>query len=291
MNTIVPIQSGSWAETFSPETQRQATSSLEDGSVIVLPGLAFAMDAAEVALLDPRILGKAKNVSYTPWTNKIGGTACTGAEAETIRRVIARYSEAAQRMIRSLFPHYGPTLKVQRASLRPAEIAGRKSSWRKDDTRLHVDAFPTLPTHGERSIRMFCNVIPHGKPRVWRLGEPFEEVARQFLPSIRPPMPGSARLMRLFRLTKKLRTEYDHYMLGLHDAMKSSSDYQSRVGQTPVTFVPGTTWITFTDSVSHAALSGQHQFEQTFALPVAGMLAPEKSPLRVLERLTGRGLL
>jgi hypothetical protein len=230
-------------------------------------------------------------VSYTPWTGTISGTVCTGEEAEILRKVLTRYSQAAQTLMRQLFPHYEKTLKVQRASLRPAEIAGRKSSWRKDDTRVHVDAFPTLPTHGERIIRMFCNVNPHGKPRVWRIGEPFEDVAKHFLPGIRRPLPGSARLLRLVRLTKKLRTEYDHYMLGLHDAMKSDLGYQSRVGQTPVSIPPGTTWIAYTDSVSHAALSGQHQFEQTFALPVAGMLDPAKSPLRILERLTGRALI
>ncbi len=291
MKTIVQIHQATWDQRFPADIQREATSALEDGSVIMLPGLAFAMTPEEQKLLDPRILGKAKNVSYTPWTDKVGGTVCTGAEAETIRAVIARYSKAAQGLMRKLFPHYNDTLKVQRASLRPAEIAGRKSSWRKDDTRVHVDAFPTLPTHGDRIIRMFCNVNPHGKPRVWRLGEPFEDVARHFLPGLKPPLPGSARLLRLLRLTKKLRTEYDHYMLGLHDAMKSDLGYQGRVGQTPVEIIPGTTWITFTDSVSHAALSGQHQFEQTFALPLSGMLDTGKSPLRILERLTGRALI
>jgi hypothetical protein len=79
-------------------------------------------------------------------------------------------------------------------------------------------------------------------------------------------------------------------MTRIHDAMKSNTDYQASVGQAPIEIKPGTTWITFTDSVSHAALSGQHQFEQTFALPVSGMHDQGKSPLRILERLTGRAL-
>ena len=135
---------------------------------------------------------------------------------------------------------------------------------------------------------MFCNVNPVGKPRVWRLGEPFENVAKRFLPGIGRPFPGSAQLMYWVRLTKKPRSEYDHYMTRIHDAMKSNMEYQSSVGQAPIEIAPGTTWITFTDSVSHAALSGQHQFEQTFALPVAGMHDASKSPLRILERLNGR---
>jgi len=46
----------------------------------------------------------------------------------------------------------------------------------------------------------------------------------------------------------------------------------------------------FTDSVSHAAMSGQLVFEQTFYLPVRAMKNPERSPLRVLERLARRTL-
>jgi hypothetical protein len=46
----------------------------------------------------------------------------------------------------------------------------------------------------------------------------------------------------------------------------------------------------FTDQVSHAAMAGQYQLEQTFLLPVDAMRAPEGSPLRVLERLMGRRL-
>jgi hypothetical protein len=290
-NEILRISHTGWDTQFPAVTQEMATSGLEDGAVVMLPGLEFSLSEAEKKLLDPRVLGKAKNVAYTPWTGKISHTSCVGEEAETMRAMIARYSDHAQKLMKALFPHYQSKLKVQRASFRPAEIAGRKSSWRKDDTRLHVDAFPASPVYGERIIRMFCNVNPVGKPRVWRLGEPFENVAKRFLPGIGRPFPGSAQLMYWVRLTKKPRSEYDHYMTRIHDAMKSSMEYQSSVGQAPIEIAPGTTWITFTDSVSHAALSGQHQFEQTFALPVAGMHDASKSPLRILERLTGRALI
>ena len=37
-------------------------------------------------------------------------------------------------------------------------------------------------------------------------------------------------------------------------------------------------------------MAGQYLFEQTFYLPVAGMVDPAKSPLRVLERLMRREL-
>ena len=55
-------------------------------------------------------------------------------------------------------------------------------------------------------------------------------------------------------------------------------------------FTPGSTWLVYTDQVSHAAMAGQYAFEQTFYLPVSGMADPSKSPLRVLERLLRREL-
>ena len=48
--------------------------------------------------------------------------------------------------------------------------------------------------------------------------------------------------------------------------------------------------MTFTDEVSHAAMAGQYQLEQTFLLPLAAMHDPARSPLRVLERIKGRKL-
>jgi hypothetical protein len=57
-----------------------------------------------------------------------------------------------------------------------------------------------------------------------------------------------------------------------------------------VEFPPGATWLAFTDEVSHAAMAGQYQLEQTFLLPVATMREPERSPLRILEGIKGRKL-
>jgi hypothetical protein len=55
-------------------------------------------------------------------------------------------------------------------------------------------------------------------------------------------------------------------------------------------FPSGSTWLTFTDEVGHAAMAGQYQLEQTFLLPVAAMIDQQRAPLRVLERLKGRRL-
>jgi len=79
-------------------------------------------------------------------------------------------------------------------------------------------------------------------------------------------------------------------MLQMHDRMKADQDYQRNSEQMPFNFPPGYSWMVFTDQAAHAANSGQHQFEQTFYLSVNHMAQPEKSPLRILEKITGTKL-
>jgi hypothetical protein len=201
-----------------------------------------------------------------------------------------RFCGQAKALVENLLPGYKPKLTMGRASLRPVEAAGRAQSWRKDDTRLHVDSFPATPLNGKRILRVFTNVNPSGRPRSWRIGEPFEQVSARFAPGIPTPAPLSLMLMQLFRVTRGRRSPYDHYMLGLHDAMKADDHYQRTCPQSNFDFPAQSTWITFTDSVPHAVTAGQHQFEQTFYLDVEGMAQPEKSPLRILERQLGKSL-
>jgi hypothetical protein len=42
--------------------------------------------------------------------------------------------------------------------------------------------------------------------------------------------------------------------------------------------------------VMHAASSGQYMLEQTTHLPIEALYEPQRSPLAVLERMTGRRL-
>ena len=79
-------------------------------------------------------------------------------------------------------------------------------------------------------------------------------------------------------------------MLQLHDRMKADEEFQTRSPQTAIDFPAGSTWIAFTDQVSHAATAGQYQLEQTFLVPVQTMLDEQRSPLRILERLKARRL-
>ena len=280
-----------WEGPVHTNMRASAVEALEDGKVLYFPRLGFALSTDERRFLSPQIAdSKAKNVSFDPASGAVKHAMGSRAEVDAIAAMMRRYLEQSVKLVRMLLPNYTGALEIGRTSFRPAEIAGRALSARKDDTRLHVDAFPSTPSGGRRILRVFTNVNPEDRGRDWRIGAPFKEVARTFLSDVPRQMPGSARLLNLIGATKSYRTPYDHLMLNIHDTMKADDRYQSDVVQNTFSFPPGSTWIVFTDKVSHAAMGGQHLFEQTFYLPVSAMADESKSPLRILERLAHRTL-
>jgi hypothetical protein len=281
---IVRMHRCDWGTTADSSSDR--TAELERGAVIMLPELAFDVHPDEQAYFSPAI-ASAKNVSFDPLTRRLGGATTPSAG---LAAMLQRFSDAAASLAEALFPSYRGRLQRARASFRPAEIAGRATTWRHDDTRLHIDSFPATPVQGRRILRVFTNANPEGRPRSWRVGEPFEAIAERFDDRLRLPLPFSGELLRLTGITKSRRSPYDALMLQLHDEMKADLAYQSTSPQTAVDFPAGSTWVAFTDCVSHAAMAGQYQLEQTFLLPVASMIEPDRSPLRVLERLKQRTL-
>jgi 3-deoxy-D-manno-octulosonic acid hydroxylase-like protein len=290
MSQIVPLERRGWREDAPGAVTSTATRALETGDVLFFPALRFSVEPPEQSLFTPAILGGAKNASYDPARDRVGATTVTGSDAETLRAFIRRFSGASAALIDALFPSYRTHIVRGRASFRPAEIAGRATSWRKDDTRLHVDSFPATPSGGRRILRLFTNVNPEGRPRAWRIGGAFEAVAARFADRLRLPFPGLGHALAALRITKTPRTAYDALMLQLHDRMKEDEEFQRTSPQTAVDFPAGTTWLAFTDEVSHAATAGQYQLEQTFLLPVEAMQSLDASPLRVLERIKGRAL-
>ena len=280
-----------WTPALGLQQAAQATAALERGNILFLPQLAFGLSPDERRFLDPRWLAAgAKNISYDPRSATINHTSAGGSERAALAALMARFAQRARSLLLALCPHYAAALEYGLTSFRPAAVEGRPSSARKDDTRVHIDAFASRPNQGRRILRVFCNVNPGKEPRAWNVGEPFEDVACRFRSRIPPQWPGSARLLAALGVTKGRRSAYDHIMLNLHDRAKLDADYQRDVPKQHVEFPPGSTWVVYTDRVMHAALGGQFLCEQTFYLPVAAMQEERYAPLRVLERLWQRRL-
>lgn len=287
MQALHTLEIQDWHPNVDASMGQQLLLALEQGKVVHLPRLPFTMQEKEQIFFSPEWLsGKRKNISLEG--KQVRGAAATPEVLSLIGDMIGRYATQSASLITRLFPSYAQHLHQARTSFRPGKVNETPLSWKKDDSRLHVDAFPSRPNYGERILRVFTNVNPSGTARTWRVGEPFEDAARRFLPDIQRPLPGSAKLLHLLGITKRPRSEYDHIMLHLHDLMKADMAYQKSVPQQEVHFAPGSTWICFSDQVLHAAMSGQYMFEQTFHLPISAQSHPELSPLQVLERLKGR---
>ncbi len=279
------------AWTASADARASEIEALESGRVLHFTRLAFPLGPGEEALLDPALSdGRAKNIGYDPATGRVSGTAAAGERHQALRAFVDRFTRSARGLVEGLFPAYRGQLALGLASFRPVGVEGRATSDRKDDTRLHVDAFASRPNQGRRILRLFCNIDPQGRPRQWLVGEPFDAYARRFAARARAQLPGEGAVLQALRLTKSRRTAYDHVMLAMHDAGKLDDGYQADAPREPYDFPAGSTWLCFTDQVLHAALGGQFLLEQTFYLPVAAMAEPERSPLRVLERLANRPL-
>ncbi len=274
-------------KTLQDNTKKEALLSLESGKIIYFPDYSFTLNADEQSLLSESILNpKHKNISYDYSRNRLAGLATKNAPSALpalTQTFMHRFALYAKALMDTLLPQYTDDARWGRTSYRPAEIKGRAISKRKDDTRVHVDSFAATPVNGLRILRIFCNINPYGEPRVWHVGEPFSQVLSRFSKNIPAYNAAHAKLLKLVKATKTLRSPYDHYMLNLHDKMKLDDDYQQTLAKQRIEFPANSTWVVFTDHVSHAALSGQFLLEQTFYLPVEAMKDPGFSPLRQWE--------
>ena len=268
----------------------RAAQVLESGGVVIFPDRPFGLSAKEQVMLDPAVSDRrSKNISLDPATGEVTGATPDEAVHATLKAMIGRFAETADALLAELTPRYAPALQRRRTSFRPGAIADRALSRRKDDRRLHVDAFPANPVQGRRILRVFANVNA-SQARIWEVGEDdFEATARHF----RHRLTARGRLSGLkaaIGVTKGRQTPYDQLMLQLHDAAKLDDAYQAAARRRRIEFPPQSMWVVYTDSVTHAALAGQHALEQTYLMPIAAMQDEAAAPLRVLERLTQRQL-
>ena len=284
---IVEIDFNDWAQAHS---RPEWTAALEAGKVLYFPRLGFAVQPEEQALLREDMLApKSRNVSLGA-DGVLKGAAGSAAEQQALAAMVGRFRQQALQLVDDLLPEYKGQLRVAPTSFRPKQAETRAQSVRADDQRMHVDAFPSRPSYGERLLRVFTNLNPHGVPRVWRVGEDFETIARRFLPQAKPYRLWQAKLLNAVHATKSLRSEYDHLMLQLHDLMKFDEQYQKNGTQVTVPFPPGSVWVCFSDQATHAVMSGQFMMEQTLYLPPGKEVDPQASPLAILTRLVGRPL-
>jgi hypothetical protein len=279
---------------------------LEAGGILYFPETPVPIPHEDLEfLLGQRQTGSSvhKNIAYKPSRDQLSGVdrkTTTSADVEKLHTIMRRYSGGVETFLTNFLAPYKRRWRLDYASFRPLEEESRDLPVRRRNDLLHTDAFPTRPTRGWRILRFFHNIHPT-RTRDWVVGDPFAKVVTVFAPrKLALPQADSpvvragkqiAQASGLASLVPKWkRTPYDEFMMQLHNIMKEDAAFQSSCAREEVKFIPGSSWMVYTETVPHAVLGGQYALEQTFLVDPAAMVTPESAPIAILERMSGARL-
>ncbi|MCC6418673.1 MAG: Kdo hydroxylase family protein [Gemmataceae bacterium] len=263
---------------------------LERGEVVSHPHCPFALPEGDdrAFLLRQALGGRThKNISYDPATGRVAGfRRASAGQADRLRDVLAAFAASATAWLASALPRYARRWRPDRATFRPEEEAIRRVRPKARNDLLHIDAFPTRPSGGWRILRLFVNVNP-SEPRVWATSDTFPALLERY--RVAAGVQGLAgrlgrRLLGLFQPGLRARSEYDAFMLRLHDFLKECEEFQERGRKRLWRFAPGSAWLAFTDTVSHAELRGRYALEHSYFVCPDTLALPDAAPAALLAR-------
>ena len=271
---------------------------LERGEVVHFPACPFALPEGDDRqfLLAQTLASRAhKNISLDPRSGRAGGyKKHTPEQAERLQKMLAEFSQTATAWLSATLPSYARGWRLDQVSFRPEEEATRRLRQKARNDLLHVDAFPSRPTKGWRILRLFANVNLT-EPRIWVTSEPFAKLLEihgsaaglptgQGAPLLKQIQSG---VIRLFRPGRAQRTIYDEFMLRFHDYLKLNEIFQEQTPKKLWKFQPGSAWMVFTDTASHAALRGRFALEHSYFVAPESLHLPDESPAALLARACG----
>jgi hypothetical protein len=287
----------------SADRSREWCAELESGKMLLFDGAPFDLPAADREFLLSQKQTESrfhKNISYRPTSDALRGIDRESPDRTGMQDAMRRYSKQVVGFVMAFLAPYAKDFKLDYASFRPLEEKSRDLTLHQRNDLLHVDAFPTRPTRGARILRVFTNINP-SVDRVWMTGAPFHVMApklaeaagvqRYANPSFGEKLAAAAQSAgHKLGLPFPNRTRYDRFMLHFHDWLKENAEFQTSSPKIQTDFSPGCTWLVYTDGVPHAVLSGQYVLEQTFIIPQRALVAPERSPIQVLEQICNESL-
>jgi hypothetical protein len=298
------LSSADLAGPLEPSAERR----LEQGEILRFTPGSLALPAPEdLAFLREELgrLSTLKNISYHPAGDYLSGIKGDARAKERTRRILRDYGASVARFLARLCPRYVERWHAGKVNFRPFEEEGRDLPAHSSNELVHVDAFASGATHGGRILRFFTNVHP-GKPRVWKSAGTFPELFGEFgaragiaalgPDGLRERLPDRA-LSALVRLCVRSglapaatldTSPYDRAMKRMHDTLKDDPAFQADEERCAFfEFPPSSSWVVLTDTVSHAAVRGQHALVATWIVPLECCAAPELAPYRVMA---GRGV-
>lgn len=278
---------------------------LENGRIVYFPRCPIELpDEAELTFLRQEMPKhvKLKNISYHPEAGRIVGAKGEPEAIARVEKILRLHSQRVDEFLKRTIPTLAKNWKVGTSSYRPLQERGRALSVRASNELVHVDAGAYGATHGDRVLRFFVNLNP-SEDRVWISKGAFPELYRKYgrAAGILPKRPSTDRLKEgtvdrlytgivdtvasAFPLAKMADTSpYDRLMRRFHNYMKETREFQETTdGHVQFEFKPFSSWMVFTDMVSHACISGQHAFVDTFVIPLENCRVKEMAPFYVLK--------
>jgi hypothetical protein len=296
------MNAGRTPEDKSEQSSPRIEERLERGHVEYFPVCPFPIAQGDdrAFLLEQQVASRAhKNISYDPRTKKAGGFSRHSAEqSERLRRLLAEFAGNATSWLAETLPQYAKDWQLDRVSYRPLEEATRKLRHKARNDLLHVDAFPSRPTNGQRILRLFVNINPT-EPRIWVTSDPFGKLLERFGREAGLPNRQTSgwteglrqTVLSVFQPARRRRSVYDSFMLRFHDHLKANDEFQEHGPKKFWSFAPGSAWIVFTDVTSHAALRGRFALEHSYFVAPESLALPEESPPALLEKACGSSVL
>ena len=290
-------------------TDENLAESLERGEILVFEAGALPLPPEEDLEFLRVELGKLislKNISYHPHGRYLSGIKNDKDAREQTRRILHDHNRVVTAFLAERVPEYVSKWHAGKVNFRPLQEQGRELSRHSSNELLHVDAFASGATHGDRTLRFFTNIHPT-ESRVWKSAGLFPELFEEFGASA-GVLPLSARglsegpldqaLTGLLRTLAKLglpqaltvdSSPYDRAMKRVHDTLKDDDDFQRDERRWSFfEFPPFSSWVVLTDMVSHACVSGQHALVNTWTVSKESLRVPELAPYQVIARAGAR---
>ena len=275
---------------------------LERGAIIRFPQCPFPLAAADhIALLRdelPRQLNT-KNVSYHPESDQVHGIRAGGPLRDAAFRLLKAHSERVAGFLQQTIPHLTRNWTVGTSSFRPIQEKGRNLKPHASNELVHIDAGAYGATDGDRILRFFVNVSAT-EDRVWATKGTFADLYPKYAAAAgidgrRNVEKGAIDRVRTVLLRSLVKagvkealvadsSPYDRLMRRFHNYMKDTPSFQAHdADYRELRFPPGSAWMVFTDTASHASISGQHALVNTFIVRLAQCRLLDAAPLNILR--------
>lgn len=291
------------AEELANVEPYRISDALEQGNIVYFPECPIDLPSQDdLDFMRERMpeLLKLKNISYHPEADKVYGIEGDEEDVERARRILSEHKKQVEKFLNRVAPHFTREWLVGTSTYRPLQEQGRDLSAHASNELIHVDAGAYGATHGDRVFRFFANVNGANEDRIWASKGPFHEVYKRngeaagiAKPDIRESLWDRFRswlVTQLGKLNPVLKTAldsspYDRAMRKLHNYMKDTPAFiEDKTGYEEFRFPPGSAWMCFTDGVSHACLSGQHSFIDTYVVRLKHCRLPEAAPYHLLQK-------